>query len=73
MAKPSYSEREIMALLNSPDTVRRGFEMLVAQYSEQLYWQIRRMVLSHEDANDCYRIHSSRLGRTSIALEQSRR
>ncbi|MBE6283846.1 MAG: sigma-70 family RNA polymerase sigma factor [Mediterranea massiliensis] len=52
MAKPSYSEREIMALLNSPDTVRRGFEMLVAQYSEQLYWQIRRMVLSHEDAND---------------------
>ena len=26
--------------------------MIVAQYSEQLYWQIRRMVLSHEDAND---------------------
>ncbi len=24
----------------------------MAQYSEQLYWQIRRMVLSHEDAND---------------------
>ena len=26
--------------------------MIVSQYSEQLYWQIRRMVLSHEDAND---------------------
>lgn len=26
--------------------------MIVTQYSEQLYWQIRRMVLSHEDAND---------------------
>lgn len=26
--------------------------MVVAQYSEQLYWQIRRMVLSHDDAND---------------------
>lgn len=26
--------------------------MVVSQYSEQLYWQIRRMVLSHEDAND---------------------
>ena len=26
--------------------------LIVAQYSEQLYWQIRRMVLSHEDAND---------------------
>jgi RNA polymerase sigma-70 factor (ECF subfamily) len=24
----------------------------VRQYSEQLYWQIRRVVLTHEDAND---------------------
>lgn len=26
--------------------------MIVRQYSEQLYWQIRRIVLTHEDAND---------------------
>ena len=26
--------------------------MVVNQYSEQLYWKIRRMVLSHDDAND---------------------
>lgn len=26
--------------------------MVVRQYSEQLYWQIRRIVLTHEDAND---------------------
>ncbi len=26
--------------------------MVVAQYSERLYWRIRRMVLSHDDAND---------------------
>lgn len=25
---------------------------MVNQYSEQLYWKIRRIVLSHEDAND---------------------
>lgn len=25
---------------------------MVRQYSEQLYWQIRRIVLTHEDAND---------------------
>jgi RNA polymerase sigma-70 factor (ECF subfamily) len=24
----------------------------VKQYSEQLYWQVRRIVLTHEDAND---------------------
>lgn len=49
---PSYNEREVLALLQEESTQKRGFEMIVAQYSEQLYWQIRRMVLSHEDAND---------------------
>ena len=48
----SYNEREILALLQDESTQRRGFEMIVAQYSEPLYWQIRRMVLSHDDAND---------------------
>ena len=48
----SYDEREVLALLKDESTQRKGFEMIVAQYSEQLYWQIRRMVLSHEDAND---------------------
>ena len=47
-----YDEREVLALLQDGKTQRRGFEMIVAQYSEQLYWQIRRMVYSHEDAND---------------------
>ena len=31
---------------------RREFETLVREYSEQLYWLIRRIVLTHEDAND---------------------
>ena len=47
-----YNEREVLALLQDESTQKRGFEMIVAKYSEQLYWQIRRMVLSHEDAND---------------------
>lgn len=48
----SYSEREVLALLQEESTQKKGFEMIVAEYSEQLYWQIRRMVLSHDDAND---------------------
>lgn len=48
----SYSEREVLALLQEESTQKKGFEMIVTEYSEQLYWQIRRMVLSHEDAND---------------------
>lgn len=30
----------------------KDFEKLVNQYSEPLYWQIRRLVNNHEDAND---------------------
>ena len=31
---------------------RKEFESIVRENSEQLYWQIRRIVLTHEDAND---------------------
>lgn len=47
-----YNEKEVLALLQDKDTQRQAFSMIVKQYSEQLYWQIRRMVLSHDDAND---------------------
>lgn len=48
----SYNEKEVIALLQDKDTQKDAFSRIVAQYSEQLYWQIRRMVLSHDDAND---------------------
>ena len=48
----NYNEREIIALLQDSTRQREAFECIVKEYSEQLYWQIRRMVLSHDDAND---------------------
>ena len=39
-------------LVQDPATRRKSFEQAVRQYSEQLYWQVRRIVLTHEDAND---------------------
>lgn len=48
----SYDEKEVVAMLQHPKTQKAAFEKIVGEYSEQLYWQIRRMVLSHEDAND---------------------
>lgn len=45
-------EKLLIEKLTNPKTQRRAFEMLVNQYGEQLYWQIRRFVLSHDDAND---------------------
>ena len=41
-----------MQQLLDPAKQRKAFEQVVREYGEQLYWQIRRMVLIHEDADD---------------------
>ncbi len=48
----TYDDQQLISLLRNPATLRRGFEAMVRQYSEQLYWQVRRIVLVHEDADD---------------------
>ena len=45
-------EQLLMQQLLDPATQRKAFERVVREYSEQLYWQVRRIVLTHEDAND---------------------
>lgn len=47
-----FDERTITSQLLTPNTRRKAFEVVVRQYSEQLYWQVRRIVLTHEDSND---------------------
>ena len=47
-----YDDQLILQMLMNPETQRRGFEACVRQYGEQLYWQVRKIVLTHEDAND---------------------
>src|SRR5690554_6743079 len=46
------NEELLLEQLRNPATIRQGFARLVSEYSERLYWQIRKMVLSHDDAND---------------------
>ncbi len=48
----TYNEEDIINQLQDPDSRREAFGKVVSHYSKQLYWQIRRMVLSHDDAND---------------------
>lgn len=47
-----YTEDEIVARLRDPASQRDAFAVVVNIYGEKLYWQIRKMVLSHDDAND---------------------
>lgn len=46
------SEKELLSMLRNPQTQRQAFGIIVKQYSEQLYWQVRRIVLNHDDADD---------------------
>ena len=39
-------------MLQNGQNVEKGFKLLMLKYQERLYWQIRRLVLEHEDAND---------------------
>jgi RNA polymerase sigma-70 factor (ECF subfamily) len=48
----TVSDQQLKSLLADTKTQRKGFELMVSQFSEQLYWQIRRIVLTHEDSND---------------------
>ena len=45
-------EKALIKQLNSPSTREAAFTRLVREYQEPLYWQIRRMVLVHDDADD---------------------
>ncbi|MGI5833984.1 MAG: RNA polymerase sigma factor [Bacteroidales bacterium] len=45
-------ENEILVLIRDPLTRSKAFSLLVSDTSQSLYWQIRKMVLSHDDAND---------------------
>ncbi len=51
-SEPQNTELTLEERLRSPKTVRAAFGDLIAQYTQPLYWQIRRMVGSHDDAND---------------------
>ena len=46
------SEKELHLQLNDSNKRAGAFSALVRLYQERLYWHIRKMVLSHEDAND---------------------
>lgn len=46
------TEQQLLDSLSQPSTRRQGFSEVVKQYSEPLYWKIRKLVLCHDDAND---------------------
>jgi RNA polymerase sigma-70 factor (ECF subfamily) len=48
----NLTNEELQIQLNEPDQKAKAFSAVVRAYQERLYWHIRKMVLSHDDAND---------------------
>ena len=45
-------EKKLIEDLQDPGRAPDAFRVLINKYGEKMYWQIRRMVVSHDDAND---------------------
>ncbi len=45
-------ETQLVKQLHDPATARDAFDYLIKTYGEKMYWQIRKLVVSHDDAND---------------------
>lgn len=52
MAEIPAENPELIARLRDESTMREAFTEVISLFSEPLYWQIRRMVQSHDDTND---------------------
>ncbi len=45
-------DKELLVQFRDPASKERSFTFIIKKYQEKLYWHIRRMVVSHDDAND---------------------
>ncbi len=46
------NDAALVAQLQDKRTLDRAFRTLMTQYKERLYWHIRKIVITHEDADD---------------------
>ena len=47
-----YDEKRVLQQLADPATRRKAFAEVVQHFGQPLYWKIRHIVLTHEDADD---------------------
>jgi RNA polymerase sigma-70 factor (ECF subfamily) len=45
-------DNELLLGFKNPETREKSFTLLIKKYQERLYFHIRRLVVSHEDADD---------------------
>ena len=47
-----HDDEQLIEQLRDPQRCRKAFNEVIKIYTEPLYWQIRKMVIDHDDAND---------------------
>jgi RNA polymerase sigma-70 factor (ECF subfamily) len=52
MPLSTASDSELLVQFRNPITKEKAYTVLIKRYQEKLYWHVRRMVVSHDDAND---------------------
>ncbi len=45
-------DKDLLNLFKEPSSKEKAFTLIVKKYQEKLYWHIRRLVVTHDDAND---------------------
>ncbi|MDR1055068.1 MAG: RNA polymerase sigma factor [Prevotellaceae bacterium] len=48
----SYTDKELLAMFRNEQRKNYAFNLITRKYQERLYWHIRKLVISHEDADD---------------------
>lgn len=46
------SDKELVELFRQPQHKQAAFRLLLSRYSRKIYWQVRRIVIDHDDADD---------------------
>ena len=49
---PDWDDKKIIEGIKTPGKEELAFNQLVIKYQERLYWHIRKIVITHEDADD---------------------
>src|SRR3712207_3027388 len=52
MPMTELTDRELLAQFRQPHSRESAFTAIVKKYQERLYWHVRRLVVTHDDAND---------------------
>jgi RNA polymerase sigma-70 factor (ECF subfamily) len=45
-------DQELLRKIRNPESRNYGFNLLVRQYQQRVYWHVRKMVIDHDDADD---------------------